>query len=130
MPSEKGGAGANGYTYFVCSQLGGALSRLPQVKPAHIRAARQIKKFVTGKLDTQVDTHILHTLGMIASARCLCACLRLPSQDVMPQTPVVAQDIPLHQPSCRPLGMYCMCLTNTSSNSTIEVISVCISSSW
>lgn len=60
VPSEKGGAGANGYTYFVCSQLGGALSRLPQVKPAHIRAARQIKKFVTGKLDTQV-THPAHS---------------------------------------------------------------------
>ena len=54
VPAEKGGSGANGYTYFVCNHLGGALSRLPPVKPAHIRAARQIKKFVTGKLDTQV----------------------------------------------------------------------------
>lgn len=53
VPSEKGGAGANGYTYFVCNNLGGALSRLPPVKPAHIRAARQVKKFVSGKLDLQ-----------------------------------------------------------------------------
>lgn len=55
MPSEKGGAGANGYTYFVCNQLGGALSRLPPVKPSHIKAARQVKKFVSGKLDAQVS---------------------------------------------------------------------------
>lgn len=54
MPAEKGGAGANGYTYFVCNQLGGALSCLPSVKPSHIRAARQVKKFVSGKLDAQV----------------------------------------------------------------------------
>ena len=54
MPSEKGGAGANGYTYFVCNHLGEALSRLPPVKPSQIRAARQVKKFVSGKLDTQV----------------------------------------------------------------------------
>jgi len=53
VPSEKGGAGANGYTYFVCNNLGGALSRLHSVKPAHIRAARQVKKFVSGKLDVQ-----------------------------------------------------------------------------
>lgn len=55
VPSEKGGAGANGYTYFVCNQLGGALSRLPLVKPSHIKAARQVKKFVSGKLDAQVS---------------------------------------------------------------------------
>lgn len=59
VPSEKGGAGANGYTYFVCNQLGGALSRLPLVKPSHIKAARQVKKFVSGKLETQVS-RLLH----------------------------------------------------------------------
>ena len=58
VPAEKGGAGANGYTYFVASFLGGPLSRLPAVKPAQIKAARQIKKFVTGKLDSQVITKI------------------------------------------------------------------------
>ncbi|KAL3137432.1 hypothetical protein ABBQ32_006953 [Trebouxia sp. C0010 RCD-2024] len=57
VPSEKGGAGANGYTYFVCNQLGGALSRLPLVKPSHIKAARQVKKFVSGKLETQVSAY-------------------------------------------------------------------------
>ena len=55
VPSEKGGAGANGYTYYVCNQLGGALSRLPPIKPSHIKAARQVKKFVSGKLDAQVS---------------------------------------------------------------------------
>lgn len=56
VPSEKSGAGANGYTYFVCNQLGGALFRLPLVKPSHIKAARQVKKFVSGKLEAQVST--------------------------------------------------------------------------
>lgn len=56
VPAEKSGTGANGYTYFVCNHLGGPLSRLPPVKPAQIKAARQVKKFVTGKLDTQVST--------------------------------------------------------------------------
>ena len=59
VPSEKGRAGANGYTYFVCNQLGGALSCLPPVKPSHIKAARQVKKFVSGKLDAQVS-RLLH----------------------------------------------------------------------
>ena len=59
VPSEKGGAGANGYTYFVCNQLGGALARLPLVKPSHIKAARQVKKFVSGKLEAQVS-QLLH----------------------------------------------------------------------
>ena len=59
VPSEKGGTGANGYTYFVCNQLGGALARLPLVKPSHIKAARQVKKFVSGKLEAQVS-RLLH----------------------------------------------------------------------
>lgn len=59
VPAEKSGTGANGYTYFVCNHLGSALSRLPSIKPAQIKAARQIKKFVTGKLDTQVGLQLL-----------------------------------------------------------------------
>ncbi|DBA92418.1 hypothetical protein WJX77_007770 [Trebouxia sp. C0004] len=82
VPSEKGGAGANGYTYFVCNNLGGALSRLPPVKPAHIKAARQIKKFVSGKLHVQVsayppfpgtEAHFLRAqLARIAASTVLC----------------------------------------------------------
>ena len=75
VPAEKGGAGANGYTYFVASFLGGPLSRLPAVKPAQIKAARQIKKFVTGKLDSQVVTeiHVLLSLSLLLhAARCQC----------------------------------------------------------
>ncbi|KAL3148750.1 hypothetical protein ABBQ38_014161 [Trebouxia sp. C0009 RCD-2024] len=64
VPSEKSGAGANGYTYFVCNQLGGALFRLPLVKPSHIKAARQVKKFVSGKLEAQ--------LARIAASTVLC----------------------------------------------------------
>ena len=54
VPSEKGG-GTNGYTYFVCNSLGGPLSKLPAVKPTQIKAARLIKKYLTGKLDAAVS---------------------------------------------------------------------------
>ncbi|KAK9828684.1 hypothetical protein WJX72_001516 [[Myrmecia] bisecta] len=56
VPMEKG-SGSNGYVYFVCNQLGGPLSRLPSVKPTHIKKARQLKKFVTGKLDAPVSAY-------------------------------------------------------------------------
>ena len=56
VPSEKGG-GTNGYTYFVCNSLGGPLSKLPAVKPTQIKAARLIKKYLTGKLDASVSLH-------------------------------------------------------------------------
>ena len=54
VPSEKGG-GTNGYTYFVCNSLGGPLFKLPAVKPTQIKAARLIKKYLTGKLDAAVS---------------------------------------------------------------------------
>lgn len=56
VPSEKGG-GTNGYTYFVCNSLGGPLAKLPAVKPAQIKAARLIKKYLTGKLDATVSAY-------------------------------------------------------------------------
>ena len=54
VPSEKG-AGTNGYIYFVCNSLGGPLSKLPAIKPTQIKAARLIKKYLTGKLDAAVS---------------------------------------------------------------------------
>ena len=56
-PTEPSGTGANGYTYFVCNHLGGPLMQLPNVTPAQIKAARTIKKFLTGKLDAHVSTY-------------------------------------------------------------------------
>lgn len=47
-------SGANGYVYFAASSPGGALSQLPHVTPAQVKAARRIKKLLTGRLTSQV----------------------------------------------------------------------------
>eukprot|EP00955_Chlamydomonas_euryale_P018865 201247-Chlamydomonas_euryale.AAC.1 len=49
--------GANRFTYFVCSFPGGPFMQLPFLKPEHVKVARQIKKFLTGKLDAEVSTY-------------------------------------------------------------------------
>lgn len=50
------GTGTNGYIYWVCNYLGGPVTMLPSIKPAEIKAARTLKKFLTGKLDAPVST--------------------------------------------------------------------------
>ena len=50
------GSGANGYVYFVCNYLGGPMTQLPSIKPAQIKAARTLKKFLTGDLNAPVST--------------------------------------------------------------------------
>lgn len=54
---EAPGSGANSFTYFVCSYPGGPFSRLPEVTPAQIKVARQIKKFLTGNLTAPVSAY-------------------------------------------------------------------------
>ncbi|GMH45997.1 hypothetical protein BSKO_13961 [Bryopsis sp. KO-2023] len=56
VPPEVGN-GANGYVYFVCNYVGGPFSKLPSVKPQHIKVARTLKRFLTGKLDSIVSTY-------------------------------------------------------------------------
>ena len=56
VPYEAG-SGANNYVYFVSAYLGGPCSQLPFVTPGQVKAARQIKKFLTGKLEAQVSTY-------------------------------------------------------------------------
>ena len=59
-PTAEGSAplewnsGANGYVYFACNSLGGPLAQLPHVTPAQVKAARRIKKLLTGRLTSQV----------------------------------------------------------------------------
>ena len=48
VPSEAPGTGANTYTYFVCSVLGGPFTALPDVTPAMLASSRAIKKYLTG----------------------------------------------------------------------------------
>ncbi|XP_065065225.1 radial spoke head protein 4 homolog A-like isoform X2 [Rhopilema esculentum] len=54
IPKEDHHNGTNKKVYFVCNEAGQPWVRLPHVNPAQIVAARQIKKFFTGKLDTQI----------------------------------------------------------------------------
>jgi radial spoke head protein 4A len=56
IPAESE-SGANSFVYFVCSRPGDAWSRLPDVSPAQILAARHIKRFFTGNLDAPVISH-------------------------------------------------------------------------
>eukprot|EP00798_Chlamydomonas_sp_ICE-L_P031212 gene31212-6361_t len=50
------GTGANAYIYYVCNYLGGEFTQLPFVKPDDIKAARTIKKLLTGRLTSAVST--------------------------------------------------------------------------
>ncbi|KNC46438.1 radial spoke protein RSP4/6 [Thecamonas trahens ATCC 50062] len=49
--------GANKYAYFVCSFPGGEWTKLPDVTPKQIVAARAITKFFTGSLDAPVESY-------------------------------------------------------------------------
>lgn len=50
--------GPNAYSYFVCNRPGGPISKLPQVTPEQIRAARKIKQHFTGNLDADVSSFV------------------------------------------------------------------------
>lgn len=55
IPTEENRVGCNKKAYFVCNEAGKSWSRLPQVTPAQVVVARQIKKFFTGSLDAPVS---------------------------------------------------------------------------
>lgn len=54
---EAPGVGANKHVYYVCSHAGKAWTRLPDVTPAQIMAAKSIKKLFTGELDAPVNSY-------------------------------------------------------------------------
>jgi len=56
VPTETA-SGINTFEYFVCNTLGGAFSKLPDVTPKQIKAARVLKKLVTGNLDAPVSAY-------------------------------------------------------------------------
>eukprot|EP00928_Gymnodinium_smaydae_P064187 TRINITY_DN47596_c0_g1_i1.p1 TRINITY_DN47596_c0_g1~~TRINITY_DN47596_c0_g1_i1.p1 ORF type:complete len:467 (-),score=114.31 TRINITY_DN47596_c0_g1_i1:72-1472(-) len=45
------------YAYYVCTDLVGNWTKLPELRPREILAAREIKKLFTGRLDAPVITH-------------------------------------------------------------------------
>jgi len=54
---EPSGAGANAFTFWVTTSLTGTWEKLPHIRPAEIKAARNIKKVLTGDLSAKVITH-------------------------------------------------------------------------
>lgn len=57
MPKEDIGTGANKCVYYVCKEPGFSWTKLPSVSPAHITAARQIRKYFTGRLDAPIVSY-------------------------------------------------------------------------
>lgn len=57
VPKEATGTGANKFVYYVCNEPGLPWVKLPSVTPAQITAARQIRRFFTGRLDTPVVSY-------------------------------------------------------------------------
>nr|XP_020457714.1 radial spoke head protein 6 homolog A-like [Monopterus albus] len=57
VPKEATGTGTNKSVYYVCKEPGLPWVKLPSVTPAQITAARQIRKFFTGRLDTPVVSY-------------------------------------------------------------------------
>jgi len=57
VASEDYGHGTNKKVYFVCSEAGAEWRLLPNITPAQISVARQIKKFLTGRLDAPVVSY-------------------------------------------------------------------------
>ncbi|XP_053508127.1 radial spoke head protein 4 homolog A-like isoform X1 [Ictalurus furcatus] len=54
VPKEPRHSGTNKFTYFVCQEPGLPWVRLPDITPAQITVARQIRKFFTGRLDAPI----------------------------------------------------------------------------
>jgi radial spoke head protein 4/6 len=54
---EATGTGANTYTYWVCEWPGAPWVRLPRVTPHQVLVARQVRRFLTGRLDARVGGH-------------------------------------------------------------------------
>lgn len=57
MPREEIGTGANKCVYYVCKEPGLTWTKLPSVSPAQITAARQIRKYFTGRLDSPIVSY-------------------------------------------------------------------------
>ena len=54
---EKRGTGLNKFTYWVTDSILDDWVELPDVTPQHIQQARQIKKLLTGRLDSEITSY-------------------------------------------------------------------------
>ncbi|PIK38778.1 putative radial spoke head protein 4-like A-like [Apostichopus japonicus] len=57
IPREDNRTGTNKKTFFVCNEPGQPWVKLPPVTPAQVAGARQIKKFMTGRLDAPIVSY-------------------------------------------------------------------------
>ncbi|XP_001639413.2 radial spoke head protein 4 homolog A isoform X1 [Nematostella vectensis] len=57
IPKEENRAGANKKVYFVTTEPGKPWIKLPPVTPAQIGISRQIRKFLTGRLDAPIVSY-------------------------------------------------------------------------
>jgi len=57
LPVEEYGHGVNKKIYYVCSEPGTEWKLLPDVTPSQISSSRQIRKFLTGRLDAPVVSY-------------------------------------------------------------------------
>ncbi|KAJ8954788.1 hypothetical protein NQ318_014899 [Aromia moschata] len=56
-PPEPSGVGVNKKVYYVCREIGQPWIQLPDLKPKHVRASRQIYKSFTGNLEEPILTY-------------------------------------------------------------------------
>ncbi|KAJ3088786.1 Radial spoke head protein 4 A [Quaeritorhiza haematococci] len=56
LPKERG-VGVNKYVYYVCHYAGGPWTRLPDVIPEKLQAARRIRKYFTGDLKHKIVSY-------------------------------------------------------------------------
>lgn len=57
IPREDHHSGTNTKVFFVCNEPGDAWVKLPHVTPAQIGASRQVRKLLTGNLDTAIISY-------------------------------------------------------------------------
>ncbi|XP_014095097.2 radial spoke head protein 6 homolog A isoform X2 [Bactrocera oleae] len=57
IPPETVGTGANRYSYFVVNSVSDDWMELPMVTPSQIKVSREIKKFLTGDLEADIQSY-------------------------------------------------------------------------
>lgn len=73
ISAEETGSGVNRNVYFVCNHLGDDWIELPSVTPCQIKAARQIKKILTGCLDSEICSYPIFPGTELNYLRCMIA---------------------------------------------------------
>ena len=57
FPAEQG-TGTNSHQYYVCNFIGDtSMTKLPDIRPEQIRAARSLKRLLTGNLQSAVSNY-------------------------------------------------------------------------